>query len=362
MNLYVEELQGKVDKFAKERAAWKKERESWKEERKRLGTWKVRCLDSEGKLNKRITDLEANYDELKEKYEGAEGELDDLKGCIIQEHINGLLTRSRAVSYTPLDVYKRRTVDEPAPVSYTPLDVYKRRTVDEPAPVSYTPLDVYKRRTVDEPAPVSYTPLDVYKRRTVDEPAPVSYTPLDVYKRRTVDEPAPVSYTPLDVYKRRTVDEPAPVSYTPLDVTGSNLDGHKVKGRVLAFVVNCYREKHEIEAVRLGELSFVPVKLLMCVMILEHCDFQLNFVGCETRSMYDMIGKSEANSATFAQASPSRLSESCRIRLGLFDSWNSLRRAGSELGDLARGFGVLGDGHSCLGESGSPKRVIEVQW
>ena len=36
----------------------------------------------------------------------------------------------------------------------------------------------------------------------------------------------------------------------------------------------------------------MPVKLLMCVMILEHCDFQLNFVGCETRSMYDMIGKS----------------------------------------------------------------------
>jgi len=53
-----------------------------------LGTWKVRCLDSESKLNKRITDLEADYDELKEKYEGAEVELDDLKGCIIQEHIN----------------------------------------------------------------------------------------------------------------------------------------------------------------------------------------------------------------------------------------------------------------------------------
>jgi len=84
----VEELQGKVDKFKKEKAAWKKERESWEEETKRLGTWKVRCLDSEGKFNKRIADLEADYDELKEKYDGAKGELDDLKGCIIQEHIN----------------------------------------------------------------------------------------------------------------------------------------------------------------------------------------------------------------------------------------------------------------------------------
>ena len=41
---------------------------------------------------------------------------------------------------------------------------------------------------------------------------------------------------------------------------------------------------------RLGELSFVPVKFLMRVMILKHCDFQLNSVGCESRSMYDMIG------------------------------------------------------------------------
>jgi len=67
---------------------WKKERESWEEERKMLGTWKVRCLDSERKLNKKIEDLEADYDELKDKYDGAVGELDDLKNCIIQEHIN----------------------------------------------------------------------------------------------------------------------------------------------------------------------------------------------------------------------------------------------------------------------------------
>ena len=63
--------------------------EGWEEEKKRLGTWKVRCLDSETKLNRRITDLEADYDELKEKYEGVEVELEDLKSCIIQEHING---------------------------------------------------------------------------------------------------------------------------------------------------------------------------------------------------------------------------------------------------------------------------------
>ena len=37
----------------------------------------------------KIVDLEADYDELKEKHEGLEVELEDLKGCIIQEHING---------------------------------------------------------------------------------------------------------------------------------------------------------------------------------------------------------------------------------------------------------------------------------
>jgi len=40
-------------------------------------------------LEGKITDLEANYNELKEKHEGLEVELEDLKGCIIQEHING---------------------------------------------------------------------------------------------------------------------------------------------------------------------------------------------------------------------------------------------------------------------------------
>jgi len=39
-------------------------------------------------LNKKIEELEEDYDELKDKYDGALGELDDLKNCIIQEHIN----------------------------------------------------------------------------------------------------------------------------------------------------------------------------------------------------------------------------------------------------------------------------------
>jgi len=66
----LEELQGKVDKFAEEKAAWEKEREEWKEEKKRLRTWKVHCLDSEEKLKGKIADLEADYDVLKEKHEG----------------------------------------------------------------------------------------------------------------------------------------------------------------------------------------------------------------------------------------------------------------------------------------------------
>ena len=100
----VEELQGKVEKFAEEKAGWKKEREGWEEEKKRLGTWKVRCLDLESKLNGRITDLEANYDELKEKYEGVEVELDDLKGCIIQEHINGFQKGLRQATFFYQDI------------------------------------------------------------------------------------------------------------------------------------------------------------------------------------------------------------------------------------------------------------------
>jgi len=69
-----------------------------------LATWKVRCLDLEGKLNKRIGELEEDYDELKEKYDGAVGELDDLKNCIIQEHINGFEKGLRQAAFFHQDV------------------------------------------------------------------------------------------------------------------------------------------------------------------------------------------------------------------------------------------------------------------
>jgi len=55
----------------------------WQKEKKRLATWRVRCLDSEEKLKGRIADLEANYDKVKEKYDGLEVELEDLKSCVI---------------------------------------------------------------------------------------------------------------------------------------------------------------------------------------------------------------------------------------------------------------------------------------
>jgi len=54
-----------------------------------MGSWRVRCLDSEKKLNEKITDLTNDYDELKEKHDGLESELEDRKGHIIQEQING---------------------------------------------------------------------------------------------------------------------------------------------------------------------------------------------------------------------------------------------------------------------------------
>ena len=79
----VAELQGKVDKLEEEKAALEKAKESWDVERKRLTTWRVHYLDSEEKLNKRIRELEEDYDDLKEKYDGAVGELDDLKISII---------------------------------------------------------------------------------------------------------------------------------------------------------------------------------------------------------------------------------------------------------------------------------------
>ena len=93
----VEELQEKVDKHDEEKEAWKKKEEDWKLERKRLVTWRVRCLDFEEKLKGRIAELEA--DDIKEKHDGLEGELEDLKSCIIQEHINGFQKGVRQALY-----------------------------------------------------------------------------------------------------------------------------------------------------------------------------------------------------------------------------------------------------------------------
>jgi len=100
----VGELQGKVDKLEEEKAALEKEKEGWEAERKRLATWKVRCLDSEEKLNKRIGELEEDYEDLKDKYDGAIGELDDLKNNIIQEHINGFEKGLRQAAFFHPDV------------------------------------------------------------------------------------------------------------------------------------------------------------------------------------------------------------------------------------------------------------------
>jgi len=106
----VDELQEKVDKYAEEREGWKKEKEEWEEERKRLAIWKVRCLDSEEKLKGRIADLEADYDEIKEKHDELEVEMEDLKSCIIQEHINGFQkgVRQAAFFYENVDVNDAR--------------------------------------------------------------------------------------------------------------------------------------------------------------------------------------------------------------------------------------------------------------
>jgi len=97
-------LQGKVDKLEEEKAALEKAKESWEAERKRLITWRVRCLDSEERLNKKIREWEEDYEELKDKYDGAVGELDDLKNSIIQEHINGFEKGLRHAAFFHQDV------------------------------------------------------------------------------------------------------------------------------------------------------------------------------------------------------------------------------------------------------------------
>jgi len=87
-----------------------KAKEDWEAERKMLVTWRVRCLDSEEKLNKRIGELEEDYDDLKDKYAGVVGELDDLKNSIIQEHINGFEKglRQAALFHQDVDVTDSR--------------------------------------------------------------------------------------------------------------------------------------------------------------------------------------------------------------------------------------------------------------
>ena len=100
----VGKLQGKLDKLEEEKAALEKEKEGWEAERKRLASWRVRCLDSEEKLNKHIGELEEDYEDLKDKYDGAVGELDDLKNSVIQEHINGFEKGLRQTAFFYQDV------------------------------------------------------------------------------------------------------------------------------------------------------------------------------------------------------------------------------------------------------------------
>jgi len=99
-----EELKGQADKHTEEKATCKKEREEWLEEKKRLGSWRVRCLDSEKKLNAKLANLETDFDELKEKHDGLERKLEDLKGQIIQEHINGFQKGLRQAAFFHNDI------------------------------------------------------------------------------------------------------------------------------------------------------------------------------------------------------------------------------------------------------------------
>ena len=70
----------------------------------------MRCLDSEENLKGQIVDLEADYDEMKEKHDGLEVKMEDLKRCIIQEHINDFQKglRQAAFFYTDVDVNDAR--------------------------------------------------------------------------------------------------------------------------------------------------------------------------------------------------------------------------------------------------------------
>ena len=64
----------------------------------------MRCPKSEKKLKRRIIDLEADYDQLKEKHDDLKTKLEDLRGCIIQEHINGFQKGLRQTTYFHKDI------------------------------------------------------------------------------------------------------------------------------------------------------------------------------------------------------------------------------------------------------------------
>jgi len=120
-----EELKTQVAKHEEEKTVWEKEREGWAVERKRLGSWKVWCLDSEKNMNGRINDLEADNEVLKEKYVSLESELEDLKGHIIQEHINGFNKGLRQATFFC-------KVVEPTNSKYdVNKDIFYGRLVDE---------------------------------------------------------------------------------------------------------------------------------------------------------------------------------------------------------------------------------------
>jgi len=57
------------------------------------------------KLNEKITDLETDYDELKEKHDKLKRELEDLNRHIIQEHINGFQKDLRQAALFHKDIY-----------------------------------------------------------------------------------------------------------------------------------------------------------------------------------------------------------------------------------------------------------------
>ena len=122
-------------------------------------------------------------------------------------------------------------------------------------------------------------------------------------------------------------------------------------------------------------MLYIVLECLYCVLVWL-CNIRVNCARNQTW-----------NPASLAQAGPSRLSESCRVahwvlvrdfssrrprrglsdmvsRLGKRHSQKRVREENLEVWARflaqARGFGVLSDWHSRLGENGSPKRVFKV--